>query len=486
MSEDANKPKRKISWGRITGLGLLAMLLAALLAHAIWTIHQSHLLDAKIALIQSRHEPILPSDFAAPDVDPNNDAVTAVRNAAAAIKLDDATSRSFSDLELELPLTPQEKQTIESALAQSQASLDALVAAQGKPIHDWGIDATNASADQLVNVFLPDLKQFRMLARLLRASALIEHEQKNDRLAIQRISQIISVADVVDRYPALVGHLLAIGCRTIAADTGVQIAPDLNIGGGERDASIAEVRRTIGLLLDDTPSRDGYRRGFSGERMFELAMARSFCDGPPQQAGTPTVTAPNSNRSAITQYAIRPIVYRNADLMLDYTSAAVQLGDKPNWPAAQAGLPPPIPFSYLNAIARLFTPALDRAIEAHFRGLTDQHLAATSLALRWYAIDQGGKFPAKLDELVPAYLAAVPVDPMAANDHPILFRGEGDARIIYSVGTNGTDDGGSESPLPHPRRFSGKLDEWSMLDRVVHLTRQPRSDSSDHQESDRH
>jgi hypothetical protein len=42
---------------------------------------------------------------------------------------------------------------------------------------------------------------------------------------------------------------------------------------------------------------------------------------------------------------------------------------------------------------------------------------------------------------------------------------------LYSVGTNGVDDGGSEAALPN--KF-GDLDEWERLDRLFYLSLQPR------------
>jgi hypothetical protein len=51
-----------------------------------------------------------------------------------------------------------------------------------------------------------------------------------------------------------------------------------------------------------------------------------------------------------------------------------------------------------------------------------------------------GRWPAELQELVPAYLAAVPQDPFTSR--PLLVRRTADGLVVYSVGPDGTDDGG--------------------------------------------
>jgi hypothetical protein len=64
------------------------------------------------------------------------------------------------------------------------------------------------------------------------------------------------------------------------------------------------------------------------------------------------------------------------------------------------------------------------------------------LALRLHQADHDGRLPETLDELVPAYLPAVPRDPFARTDAPLCYRKDGTEWTVYSVGPNGADDGG--------------------------------------------
>ena len=63
------------------------------------------------------------------------------------------------------------------------------------------------------------------------------------------------------------------------------------------------------------------------------------------------------------------------------------------------------------------------------------------LSLELFAREHG-HYPEKLEELVPHFLPAVPEDTHASLKTPLRYRRDVDGALIYSVGENGTDDGG--------------------------------------------
>jgi hypothetical protein len=71
----------------------------------------------------------------------------------------------------------------------------------------------------------------------------------------------------------------------------------------------------------------------------------------------------------------------------------------------------------------------------------DVHLALlkADLAIRCYR-EQHSKWPESLEALVPDHLSTVPLDPHS--QQPLVYRVEGDAFLLYSVGWDGQDDGG--------------------------------------------
>ncbi len=69
-------------------------------------------------------------------------------------------------------------------------------------------------------------------------------------------------------------------------------------------------------------------------------------------------------------------------------------------------------------------------------------LVQVALALAAYHADHG-TYPAKLVELAPRYIAEVPNDAFTGSD--LHYRTELTGYLLYSVGPNGTDDGGRDA-----------------------------------------
>lgn len=76
-------------------------------------------------------------------------------------------------------------------------------------------------------------------------------------------------------------------------------------------------------------------------------------------------------------------------------------------------------------------------------------LLAADLAIEEY-LDDHGRLPKRLQELVPRYLSRLPADPF--DNGPLVFRRRDSGYDLYSIGPDGRDDGGHRVPL------SGSLD----------------------------
>jgi hypothetical protein len=81
-------------------------------------------------------------------------------------------------------------------------------------------------------------------------------------------------------------------------------------------------------------------------------------------------------------------------------------------------------------------------------GLVQDRASRIAVAVERYRRAHGEALPTALTDLVPAYLAAIPEDPLTGK--PLLYRIAEDAYTIYSVGPNGKDDGGSLLRKPDP------------------------------------
>jgi len=79
-----------------------------------------------------------------------------------------------------------------------------------------------------------------------------------------------------------------------------------------------------------------------------------------------------------------------------------------------------------------------------FRIEAARQIVIGAIALKRYQL-RHGSFPARLSDMVPEFVAAVPDDPM--DGKPLRYRLDSDGTyVLYSVGEDGKDDGGDVSP----------------------------------------
>jgi hypothetical protein len=87
----------------------------------------------------------------------------------------------------------------------------------------------------------------------------------------------------------------------------------------------------------------------------------------------------------------------------------------------------------------LLMPATRKVADAYDRSEQVQRNLQIAFALAAYRRDQG-RYPAKLDDLAPKYLADVPDDVFSGK--PLVYRPAENGYRLYSVGVNGKDEGG--------------------------------------------
>lgn len=92
-------------------------------------------------------------------------------------------------------------------------------------------------------------------------------------------------------------------------------------------------------------------------------------------------------------------------------------------------------------MASLMIPSGQQFFIATDREAAQDTVLLTVLALELFAREHG-HYPEKLEELVPDFLPTVPEDSHAPPKTPLRYRRDAGGALIYSIGDNGTDDGG--------------------------------------------
>jgi hypothetical protein len=92
-----------------------------------------------------------------------------------------------------------------------------------------------------------------------------------------------------------------------------------------------------------------------------------------------------------------------------------------------------------DVLIGLMLPAFTKIQDAADRTEQAQANLQLAFALAAFRVD-AGRYPARLDELAPKYLTAVPGDLFSGR--PLVYRPADGGYLLYSVGINGVDEGG--------------------------------------------
>ncbi len=108
-------------------------------------------------------------------------------------------------------------------------------------------------------------------------------------------------------------------------------------------------------------------------------------------------------------------------------------------------------------------PSLQRCLVKALRLETERALVETTIALRRFSL-RNGRFPDRLDELVPNFLTALPIDRM--DGQPLRYRRhpEGEDYTLWSIGEDLEDHGGDPTPT---RAYATTLRWWNGKDAVM-------------------
>lgn len=420
--------------------GAAFVLILALLAAGFWAwmnARSKAAVAARLAELQRAGEPVTAEHFIPPTV-PNE------RNAAlllleAARKMVSPPNGVYIEDLSSLPRVRRFPRLVRTYLEGNAEALRLVHEAARRPHVDWRLRVTSP----VIMTLLPHLSPQRDLAKLLRLQVVWRHAEGDDAGALDAISDGLFIGRALEAPPVfLINQLTTFAVEWLMCTGIEEIAPALRIdapGSHVSDGASREaVAALIEQLLDETSVRDGWRDAMRGERFSLIDSVEQAISG-----GAPWVGGPAS----YLMRAAGPIFRSDLISMIDMTTAALEAGAAPTYPEA-ADLLPVYP-QYNGAFERAahfmsaaLLPSGERPLELMFKLLAERRLAACALAIRVFELDHGRK-PATLQELVPEYLPRVPADPMDRDQRPLIYRPDLDPPRLYSIGSDGVDDGGA-------------------------------------------
>jgi hypothetical protein len=422
-----------------------------------WTAYSHRKLAAAIAEIKGRGEPALLADFIPPETVPDDRngaiplqaAADVIANRQKNVVDDPADSRLRDDPWLLVAADADQRRPVAKHITDRAEALRLVRAARPLDAADWGTRIRK----NWIQARLPHLSGQRDLARFLVFAAAYRHATGDDAQAVEICRDILHQSDLLAQdTPVAVTISASRGLAIEGAMALDRLAPTLKL---PRE----HVRQVTDELLDDRLARDRFAAWPRFERaatidtfksyieahrvwpvpMFRLDTVRSVRRWDALVAAAPSFTYADFGPTT------RPLLNEWDDL---------PRRDHDLWQKFARPYPPRLVriTQLLSQIPVPHTPAVQSEALARL----GRRVVAIRLAARAYQLDYG-RLPRTWEELVPAYLPAVPKDPFAPAREPLRMIEADGLVIVYSVGLNGVDDNAADDPRA-ALRYAG--DDW--------------------------
>lgn len=292
-------------------------------------------------------------------------------------------------------------------------------------------------------MLLPHVYPLRKFVDVLRLDLEVHVADGETQAAVDDLLTIVGVSESLSNEPILVSQLVRIACLNVA----VEGTEKLLAHGGLTDEQL----RQIGEAFARQDFQEAFRTSLAGERWM---FVRTF-----------EVGASGLSDSG----AYIPLWFRGADLAkgLELFRRADEAAQQGLLEAYKAGDAIETELDALTngptaGLRYVFTllmfPAIKAAVSAHLRAEAAATLAETAVACERYRLAHGD-LPAKLEDLVPEYLASVPLDPF--DEQPLRYVVDAQGPRLYSIGSDFKDDGGGAAN-PMARTFAPADDVFQL------------------------
>ena len=335
--------------------------------------------------------------------------------------------RRLMDFTAPEPWDAKAKEEVGPLLEPYHATLLLLRQAAAKP----GCRIERDYTPSLENLFGSNVEQFTRGAKLLMIDARFQAVTGNMEMATDNVNALFRMPHHVSD-PSLIGTLVAIAVDSMASRTVEMVLGATPLSAAElallRPGDSAWVADALPKALD------------SEEAFFLRAMATFFAPGPNERQEF-------KNDLPVTRVAGGLLLYRVVllpDDMASYRTAMEGYRQALRRPYSQGRMEfaaGAFPGGHPGLITSILMPSFESACRAAVKADLRHSLAKLALALTQYQVEMGHD-PDKLDQLVPQYISAIPMDPF--DDQPVRMVVKDNKFVLYSVGPDMVDNGGRE------------------------------------------
>jgi len=347
----------------------------------------------------------------------------------------------LDDLTADDDLRRERREEVREILHLSQGALELARKARGLQAVDWKVKLP----DDGLGFLVPSTYGCRPLARMLILAALEAHDAGQDDRAVEYFLDVLHLGNSLLSVPDTIYCLTSLAIHRELCSTLEEIAPDLRVGGNPGCADEDQCRRLIRAALDTEAQFRAFHLAAMGERasvhLTMTKLRREFMH-------LASWTDLGGTRDSLFFSMADPVLKLDHARCLRYHTDWVRTAAKREYPAVASHCvaggegEDSTAFLVTHFLSSLLACPMPRATLQHFRAIAYRRMAAGALAMRLYEVEQGRR-PEALNDLVPAYLPAVPADPFSADGAPIRYAPDKDKPVLYCLGPDGKDDGGA-------------------------------------------
>ena len=327
------------------------------------------------------------------------------------------------------PLDENVESIIAGLLQKNQEAIRYLRKAGALDQSRYPIDLTRGHA-----ALLPHLSDLRGTVRLLCLEAILHAERGEPQEATEALASAFGVANTEAATPLLLSQMVCRGGQSTALSALERVVNRTALS----EAQLTRLSQTVATACDP----NAIMRGFVGERCMVIQALRN--PGSTGLGFAPVIA--QEGPSLLQLHAARAVgmIDRLLVQYIDYVDrflAALRLPPEQRLEAVRPLEREHEEMRQAHPALTWIMPALHRFLRNDLTHLTKLKVASTALAVERYRL-ANGRLPAELGDLVPRYLKQIPVDPY--NGASLKYERHNLGFVVYSIGKDGVDDGGTE------------------------------------------
>ncbi len=304
---------------------------------------------------------------------------------------------------------------------------------------------------EIINILLPGLGKSKNLGRALIWRALMRAEDGKQKEAFEDIKSCYKFGRHIKGGGTLIEQLVGIAIEAMAADTLRRVLEERTMDSialadmqkGYKEMTAGE-QFTVELKYEKLFIYDEIQRCYVGKRLGGLRAGKFCLEGTKRMMN---LTSRNKELGVLVRMSLIPYPQPNREECREMVDRFYAYWEKiaqksPAQIRAEGIDTKQQTYEMIkgNLLLEILTPALMKVCEISYRNRADVEATALVLAVLRYEKDKGG-YPKSLAAVVDAgFLEDVPIDPFSGET--LVYRKTEDGFILYSVGTNFTDDGG--------------------------------------------